>query len=29
MVQNNDAFEDGYFWEYYMDLERQFIEYLN
>ena len=29
MVQTKDAFEDGYFWEYYMDLERQFIEYLN
>ena len=29
MVENKDAFEEGYFWEYYMDLERQFIEYLN
>ena len=29
MVQKKDAFEEGYFWEYYMDLERQFVEYLN
>ena len=29
MVQNKDAFEEGYFWEYYKDLERQFIDYLN
>jgi hypothetical protein len=29
MALIKDAFEEGYFWEYYMDLERQFMEYLN
>lgn len=29
MSEVKDNFENGYFWEYYMDLERQFIDFLN
>jgi hypothetical protein len=29
MSKTKDNFETGYFWEYYMDLERQFIEFMN
>lgn len=29
MAERNDAFKEGYFWEYYKDLERQFENYLN
>lgn len=29
MIPHTDAFKEGYFWEYYKDLERQFIDYLN
>ncbi|MCW4022950.1 MAG: hypothetical protein NWF02_07325 [Candidatus Bathyarchaeota archaeon] len=28
MIEKKDAFEDGYFWEYYKDLELQFQNYL-
>ena len=29
MIKAKDNFENGYFWEYYMDLEWQFIDFMN